>query len=108
MNPIFDGHVHLIGEHPDGYIAALLDTMDRGGVTRAVIFGMPDASDDHVAGVHTLHPKRFLSFASDFNVNAPDLGQQVSTRLENPRWRGLGEILPRHPVSQHALPTAQR
>jgi len=95
VTPIFDGHVHLIDEDADDYVAALLHTMDRHGVVRAVVFGLQGdpACGDHLAlQAHARYPDRFLPFACEIDDNAPDLGEQVGAKLADPSWRGLGEV----------------
>jgi len=92
---ILDGHVHLIGEAADDYLAALLRGMDRNAVERAVVFGVQGDSecpDSLATSAHEQHPDRFTPFTSELDPKATDLAETVDRRLSQGPWRGVGEI----------------
>jgi len=95
MIPIFDGHVHLIGEDGDEYVASLLRGMDRNNVPRAVVFGMqddPESPDSLALKAHQRWPDRFVPFASDISPTAADAAEVLDRRLAGGIWHGVGEI----------------
>jgi len=95
MTPIFDGHVHLIGEDADDYLAALLGAMDRNGIGCAVVFGVqddPECPDSLALSAHSRWPDRFVPFTCEVNPQAPDAAEQLDRRLSSGHWMGVGEI----------------
>ena len=115
MVPIFDGHIHLIGEDFEDfedYLAALLAAMDRHGAARAVVFGVhgdPACDDELALRAHARYPDRFLPFACEIDVTASGLANQVATKLADPSWRGLGEIfvVTKKPTTEYLTRTGE-
>jgi hypothetical protein len=93
--PTLDGHVHLIGEDADEYVATLLRAMDRNGVARAVVFGVqgdPNCPDALALSAHRRWPDRFVPFTCTFDSATPGMAEALDRRLSSGPWQGIGEV----------------
>ncbi len=106
---MIDAHCHLV--RPDlspAPLDSLLQAMDRHGVARSVLFGLPfdltdfdpprytDASDAPVLAAAQAHPDRVTPFLCGFDPGDPASADYVARQLEDGPWAGVGELLLRY------------
>jgi predicted TIM-barrel fold metal-dependent hydrolase len=92
---ILDGHVHLLGEDSEAYLAALLAAMDRNGVGRAVVFGFQldlECPDLLALSAVRRWPDRFAPFTCAVDPDDADSPSQLEHRLSSEPWAGVGEL----------------
>jgi hypothetical protein len=95
-NPkLFDGHVHLLGEDKEAYLAALVGALDRNNVARAVVFGVqgdPQCLDLPARNAAEKWPDRLVPFCCDIDPNTAGAARLLDQRLRSETWGGVGEL----------------
>ncbi len=101
--PIIDAHAHLTGGSPSeqiAYIDKLVAEMDRLGIVKATLEGLPSKRtpkvDQDILSAYNKYPDRFYPYLSGFDPQDEGAVQYVKKQLETGKWRGLGEIYLRH------------